>query len=81
MDNDITLTEHVMLYKSSGTSNLLIKQTHTHKQGTRKLKFLCLFFSFNKYEIREVYIQPFKKSHIGSIFFNKLSPQENNIIV
>lgn len=39
-----------------------------------------MFFSFNKYDISEVYIQPFKTSHIGSIFFNELS-QENNIIV
>ena len=70
-----------MLYKSNGTSDMLVKQTHTQKQGTRKLKLLCLFFSFNKYEISEVYIQTFKKSHIGSIFFNKLSTQENNIIV
>lgn len=71
-----------MLYKSSGSSDLLVKQqqTNARKQGTRKLKLLCLFFSFNKYKISELNTQPFKKSHIGSIFFSKLSTQKNYII-
>ena len=54
--------------------------TNAWKQGTRKLKLLCLFLSFSKYETTEVNIQLFKKSHIGSIFFNKLSTPKNNII-
>lgn len=70
-----------MLYKSSGTSDLSVKQqTNARKQGTRKLKLLCLFFSFNKYEISELNTQPFKKSHIGSIFFISYLPQKITLL-
>lgn len=44
-----------MLYKRSGTSDLLVKQKHTQKQGTRKLKFLCLFSLLINMKLAKVY--------------------------
>lgn len=59
-----------MLYKSSGTSDMLVKQKHKNK-ALENWNF-CAYFSFNKYEI-SVYIQPCKKFHIEFIIFNKMS--------